>query len=1084
MSRHATMNTLIKTMTLAGMILFTANYGFAQSGTWQGASGSYSDSGNWLGSIVADGAGNTADFSAVDLATDADVAVNSDFSIGHMIFGDTNLASGGSWLVSTGSSSTITLDDAAPSITVNQLTPTTFDDAYFGVNLAGTNGLNKNGVGILTIGGDASGLTGAINVNEGTLRKDGTAFLAGGLANPIVLADGTTVETITSGSTLDGVIAGAAGANVTMRNTQGGSTHYMSNVQGLGTGETLNWEMGGGTTYSAEGDWKTGGWAAVNMIGTSAAVSTVRLRANGGGFDTTAFENTALNLTNTAIFGRTYSNGLNIVIGELSGDATAEILGGNGGGGSVPRYIIGQNNTSSEFAGKIVGNGGSGGGAGMAIEKVGTGTLTFSGSFDGSMASANGDIGRAGGMLRVSEGTLALTNTADNIPGGFDVYKTTVDVLTGATLDVSGTTSTFTSSPLQQIQGSGTIVGPFNHAAGELLPGNVSQNDNDSSLTNVSVPTAGAITFNGDLAFNGGTIGFDMNETPGGDDLIQVIGTVSVAGGGTVDPNFLGADPAPGQTYTFLSSSGGFSDAVAGWDVLWPGRGAKPSVFIDGFDLKFTTTAVGAGASIVWSGAVDGTWDIETTQNWDNGGPDTFFQGDDVTFNDTGANPAITLASDVSPRDVVVDSDTNNYTFTGGSISATGSLIKRGTSTLTLSNTNSFTEVTVEGGAIDTSGATGTLGSGPLTLAGGSIINVNGSGGLGVPSIEVAAGTSNTIEILGSGGAGSRPDLNNITGSGTLDVNVNVDNSWIEIDDTSGFSGEISIGPDGVNATSVGVVRVRGDITDFGNAKVNLSNLEYANQQGGSTDTVEFAFGELQGDAGVTLSSYVGGGTFKPSAIWVVGALDTDSVFDGAIVDGDVVNTSFSRVRKVGTGELELNGTNTYTGSTTILEGTLSLASAFLADTADVFVSALGILNLDHASTDDVNALYFDNDAVSAGVYGALGSGAANEVAWITGTGLLNVLNVGTLLPGDYNNDGMVDAADYTVWRDNLGAVGGTLGANDTIGGTIDSDQYDLWVSNFGATASPSSATAIPEPSSAVLFGLLMIGLTSLHRRS
>ncbi len=52
---------------------------------------------------------------------------------------------------------------------------------------------------------------------------------------------------------------------------------------------------------------------------------------------------------------------------------------------------------------------------------------------------------------------------------------------------------------------------------------------------------------------------------------------------------------------------------------------------------------------------------------------------------------------------------------------------------------------------------------------------------------------------------------------------------------------------------------------------------------------------------------------------------------------------------------------------------------------------------------------------------------------------------------GDFNEDNVVNAADYVVWRDNLGA---TIGLpNDTTGETVVGQaQYDLWKDNFGAT--------------------------------
>ncbi|MEQ8846567.1 hypothetical protein [Botrimarina sp.] len=71
-------------------------------------------------------------------------------------------------------------------------------------------------------------------------------------------------------------------------------------------------------------------------------------------------------------------------------------------------------------------------------------------------------------------------------------------------------------------------------------------------------------------------------------------------------------------------------------------------------------------------------------------------------------------------------------------------------------------------------------------------------------------------------------------------------------------------------------------------------------------------------------------------------------------------------------------------------------------------------------------------------------------------------------LPGDYNNDGQVDAADYTVWRD---------------GDSPDSSQagYDLWAQNYGAGT--GGASAVPEPTAAVL-ALVALLAAGVRRQS
>lgn len=78
-------------------------------------------------------------------------------------------------------------------------------------------------------------------------------------------------------------------------------------------------------------------------------------------------------------------------------------------------------------------------------------------------------------------------------------------------------------------------------------------------------------------------------------------------------------------------------------------------------------------------------------------------------------------------------------------------------------------------------------------------------------------------------------------------------------------------------------------------------------------------------------------------------------------------------------------------------------------------------------------------------------------------------------LPGDYDNNQAVNAADYIVWRENVGTNNILL--NDAIGGTIDDDQYNQWRSNFGrsiATGGTGSGL-VPEPGTASLLAMTAV---------
>lgn len=210
-------------------------------------------------------------------------------------------------------------------------------------------------------------------------------------------------------------------------------------------------------------------------------------------------------------------------------------------------------------------------------------------------------------------------------------------------------------------------------------------------------------------------------------------------------------------------------------------------------------------------------------------------------------------------------------------------------------------------------------------------------------------------------------------------------------------------------------------------------------------------------------------------AMFVInGAAATDVVIDVPIVNGALT--------KQGSGTLAIQSISSYEGDTTVEGGTLSIDNAFLSNLADVYLSDGATLDLDFLDTDVIDSLFFGEDAQATGTWGAIGSGAQHTSSMISGTGFLRVSTSDIALPGDYNDDGFVDAADYTTWRDNQGAAEGTL-ANDVDGGVIGAAQYATWVANYGSQlASSSSTTSVPEPTSCMLIGLATCFLAAKRR--
>ncbi len=83
---------------------------------------------------------------------------------------------------------------------------------------------------------------------------------------------------------------------------------------------------------------------------------------------------------------------------------------------------------------------------------------------------------------------------------------------------------------------------------------------------------------------------------------------------------------------------------------------------------------------------------------------------------------------------------------------------------------------------------------------------------------------------------------------------------------------------------------------------------------------------------------------------------------------------------------------------------------------------------------------------------------------------------------GDYNSDGVVDAADYTVWRDTLGSTS-NLAADGNDSGAIDAGDYTVWKENYGSTMGGSGAVVMAAPEPGALCLLAIGGAVLLRRR-
>ena len=131
--------------------------------------------------------------------------------------------------------------------------------------------------------------------------------------------------------------------------------------------------------------------------------------------------------------------------------------------------------------------------------------------------------------------------------------------------------------------------------------------------------------------------------------------------------------------------------------------------------------------------------------------------------------------------------------------------------------------------------------------------------------------------------------------------------------------------------------------------------------------------------------------------------------------------------------------------------------------------------------TPDLNySVFVDEDTVTAA------TGAARAE-------FESAMEFGYRFAADFNADGVVDAADYTTWRDSYGMTGlSPYSLGDSNGdGTVDEADYAIWRQSFGASnriaSSPLQSIALPEPMShelIVVSGILAGAFTSLRART
>jgi hypothetical protein len=126
--------------------------------------------------------------------------------------------------------------------------------------------------------------------------------------------------------------------------------------------------------------------------------------------------------------------------------------------------------------------------------------------------------------------------------------------------------------------------------------------------------------------------------------------------------------------------------------------------------------------------------------------------------------------------------------------------------------------------------------------------------------------------------------------------------------------------------------------------------------------------------------------------------------------------------------------------------------------------------NLDHWQSGTMSTVYGTTTAQEAAMdpeittgtrkrWTSLDAAALTDIGWEVGPAPV----VG--VPGDYSGNNIVDAADYTRWRDINGTAGALTNRNPAASGNINAADYTYWKNRFGNTSAVPTSSAVPEPS-------------------
>ncbi|EHA8897019.1 AIDA autotransporter-like protein ShdA, partial [Salmonella enterica subsp. enterica] len=991
---------------------------------------------------------------------------------------------------------TFNLADADDIFTVNTVLENV--DANSGWN---GQSLTKTGAGTLILNAENT-YTGGTTISEGTLIANNVEAL--GTGN---VTDNATLE-LNTGGDFDNAISGSgqvvksgdetlalSGINsYTGGTTISGGTLIASNVEALGTGDVTDnavLELNTGGTFdnviSGSGQVVKSGDDALTLSGSNTytggttisggTLVATNVEALGSG-DVT--DNATLELNTGGDFDNNIGGTGSVV---KSGDKTLTLSGANSytGGTTISGGTLVATNVEALGSGDVTDN---------AVLELNTGG-TFDNVISGSgqvvksgddALTLSGNNSYTGGTL-ISDGTLVASNV-EALGSGDVTDNATLELNTGGDFDnaISGSGQVVKSGDeTLTLSGANSYTGGTTISGGTLVASNVEALGSGDITDNATLELNTGGTFDNAISGSGQVV-------KSGDETLTLSGTNTYTGGTTISGgtliathvNALGTGAIDNRASLLLDASGQFAvtdltTESGGNTEIGAGSTLQATTLTQKSDSTLTINlnsntadpVIHAASQVSLAGTLDitGVGDVLDSDPASTDDLDTFtliasdktIAGDfekltvagmdadladfitvDGRIDDTGKQYELTTALTwyADRDDAVTDAHgTFNLTNADGSFavntvlenvdatldpdSATGwdgtSLIKQGAGTLILNAENTYT--------------------GGTTISGGTLVATN------VDALGSGDVTDDATLELNTGGTFD----NAISGSGQV---VKSGDKMLTLSGANSYSGGTLISDGTLVASNVEALGT-GDVTNDAVLELNTGG-DFDNAISGSGQVVK------SGDETLTLSgsnTYTGGTLISDGTLVAsnVEALGTGDVTDNATLEmntgGDFINNigGTGRVEKSGDDALTLSGSNTYTGGTTINDGTLIATSVDALGSGDVTNNAVLELN---TGGDFINNIGGTGRVEKSGdeTLTLSGSNTYTGGTLISG-GTLVATNVEALGTGDVTDNAVLELNTGGDFINNIGGTGrveksgdDTLtlsGSNSYTGGTL-----------------------------------------------